>query len=162
VAIAITLRATAPGQLDPMMDWVHDAYFEHEDLEYDAVEGVVTVEFAQERGPHEQLPGSELLRRTWRYRELRVPFLRCRLSIRCVTGVEKDESRFDQPGMLLGIEFDGGHVKLAAVTGPAVSMAVTGLDVELNVTDEVMSWVRRREGRWTFIESDRLIDDAAD
>jgi hypothetical protein len=161
--VLLTLTARTPEDLGPLDGWLHDAYFEYEEIAFDQGSQVVAIPFAQEAGNAIPSPlASEHLRRTWRYEDWRIPFFRGSLTVRDAAGFDQDESGTGEPGMLGGISYSDGALRVATVTGPALVIPVGRLDLELALGEEVSFWVRRRIGRWTSAESDRREGDDAD
>jgi hypothetical protein len=154
MSIVKRLRATTPEELEEVAGCVHDAYFEHEQVVFDEAACTVTVPFVQEGGewlelPHASLPEPEVLRKTWRYKEYRVPFLRCEVVVHSARSVHLGpKDTFPDPGMLDYIEYDsaGAQVLIRAVTGPEISVQVDSLQLEMVITDAVALNVRRRRG----------------
>ena len=142
-------RAVAPEGLPEVSSVVHDAYFDADSVEYDRGRRVLSVPFAQEWWePAEDDPRPELVRKTWRYREERVPFVHGVLHVRHVTSFTAEPDAGDA-GMLLGVRYDANERR---VTIDGVSGDLTALVDELDVAaelhpGEVARYVLRRYGR---------------
>jgi hypothetical protein len=107
--VLLTLTARTPEDLGLLGGWLHDAYFEHEEITFDQGSQVVAIPFAQEAGNAMRSPlASEHLRRTWRYEDWRIPFFRGSLTGRDAAGFDQDESGTGEPEMLGGISYSDG------------------------------------------------------
>lgn len=156
-----TWTAERVAELEEISGIVHDAWFEVDEVVDDRVDGTLTIAFAQEPwqlDADEQsrdAPQPEFLRRTWRYEEQRVPFIRGVLRVRYVVAISADEG-FGDAAMLLGTSYDEATQRL---TVQGVSGNLTAVVERLGVTveilpDEVALYIRRRRSRLTGAESD--------
>jgi hypothetical protein len=159
MATVRTLTAATPEQLKEIGGSVHDAYFEHEKVVFDEGARTVTVPFAQEGGrwlelSNAVLPEPEFLKKTWRYEEYRVPFLRCEVVVRAARSVDLGpEDTLIDPGMLDHIEYDSAaaQVLIRTVTGPQITVQVDSVQVDVVITDTVALHVRRKQGRFGVV-----------
>jgi hypothetical protein len=162
-----TWTAESVPELDEISGVVHDAWFDVDEVVRDRAAGTVTVPFAQDPGQFdadEQCrddPRPQLLRRTWRYTEERVPFIRGVLRVGHVVALSEDDE-FGDAAMLLGTSYDEATRR---VTVRAASGNVTAVVERLGVTveihpHEVALYVRRRRSRLSGAESDVPLWDA--
>jgi hypothetical protein len=154
--IVTVWRAHSAEALGEISGVIHDAYFDYDEVRYDPEAGVVRVPFGQawdwpplnEDPEWRDAPRTEFVRKTWRYTQERVPFMRGVLMIRQVQTFTPD-ARAGEAGMLLSLDHDAGSGKLTvnAVSGDLVAV-VSSVDVEADLRpDEVALWVVRRRGR---------------
>jgi hypothetical protein len=157
MAVVNTRRATSAAELR-QIDRTHDAYFDPDAIRFDPDTRVLSIPFDQEALPDDELvPKSEVVKVTRRGRVERVPFLKCVLELHGVESWALGSDGRDEPGMLMGIEWNAGEgeVRVGTVTGPLISATVNALDVEIVVTDEVALVVERRHGRWWVSDTTR-------
>jgi hypothetical protein len=152
-----TLHARDQAGLDALPE--HDAYFDVDDREFDAASRTFSLPFSQlvdQIVGVEGLPTAERTRRTWRFKEHRVPAVRCALRIRHVRAWSAPLD-LDEPGMLNWIEWDveRSRVTVHTVTGPEHVIDVDRLEVEVAVTDHVEREYRVRTGRLLGVVSER-------
>lgn len=151
-------RATSRAELEQIGGWVHDAYFEWEDVGHDPSTGVVTVPFQQEPSSEEECgqPGARLVaHRPLGASVYKVPFVRCTATLRHATACVVDGRHRDDPGMLDVIEAgaSASEIVFAPVTGPEIRAWVDAIDVEIEMTDEIVFYVRRVTGRLAATDS---------
>jgi hypothetical protein len=133
---------------------VHDAFFQIEDVEHDQSSETLIIPFAQtwEWGAMlsdpawRDAPRTEFVRKTWRYREERVPFMRGTLRIAAVQSYRVEEAMGDS-GVLLDVRYDSdaGMVVVESVSGE-LHARVRRLDVAAELRNELALYVRRRRG----------------
>ena len=133
---------------------IHDAWFDIDGVRHDEATQMLIVPFAQQ-GPWGPMlddptwrdaPKPTLLKRTWRYREERVPFMRGTLRVGAVESVAIDPDAGDA-GMLLGIRFDAGKQTVIVETASGqLAARIHRLDVNADLVNEVARYVRRRYG----------------
>jgi hypothetical protein len=149
-------KAESGEALEEISGVIHDAYFDADAVEYEASAQTLRVPFAQgwdglllDKEPEwQQAPQPEVLRRTWRYTEERVPFMRGVIYVRHVESFVADAGAGDA-GMLLGIDYDADTRKLriGGVSGDLVAL-VGRIDVTAELrSDEFALYVSRRCGR---------------
>lgn len=154
-------KADAPEGLAALARVVHDAYFDSGEVRYDSQARTLLVPFAQEweglqlgQDPEwARAPRPEILRRTWRYTEALVPFMRGTLQLEGVESFSADPAA-GEAGMLLGLEYDDA-LSLLVVTG--VSGDITAVVDRVAATaelrpNEVALRVRRRRGRFGVLD----------
>ena len=151
-----TWNAESAEALAEISGVIHDAWFDADDVQYDAAAQTLCVPFAQEwdwpplnEGPEwQKAPRPEFLRKTWRFTEERVPFMRGVLRVRHVTSFSADAGVGDA-GMLLDVEHDphAGKLTIHGVSGDLAALIVR-IDVTAELRpDEVALYVSRRRGR---------------
>ena len=149
-------NARSAADLAGISSLLHDAYFDFDDVAHDAVARVLSVPFAQERAglpvdddpAWRDAPRVDVVRKTWRYTEQRVPFVRGVLRVRQVESVALDAEAGDA-ATLLGLDYDetSRRLKVEGVSGDLIAVvARIDLTAELR-PDEVALYVRRRRGR---------------
>ncbi len=147
--VTATWRATSSEDLPQVGGWVHDAYFDWDRISFDAARGVVSVPFSQEPADVEECgqPGAQLVGRSrFGARVYKVRFVRCTATIGLARGYAVDNRHRDDPGMLNLVEAtEPGEIVFVPVTGPEVRIAVDGIDVRVEMTDELAFYVRRTE-----------------
>jgi hypothetical protein len=148
-------KAESPQELGEISRLVHDAYFDFDDVIYDAAAEFLTVPFLQEwewppldQDPDWQdAPRTEVLGKTWRYTEQRVPFMRGSLHVMHVESVSLDSASGDA-AMLRAICYDttAGQLTIEGVSGD-LTARVTRLQITAELRpDEIGLRVRRRVG----------------
>jgi hypothetical protein len=148
-------KAESAQALGEISRVIHDAYFDADDVQYDPGAQTVCVPFAQQQdwasvedAPEWQdAPQTEFVRKTWRYTEERVPFMRGELRATDVWSFIPDASAGDA-GMLLSIDYDAnaGKLTIRGVSGDLVAF-VGRIDVTAELRpDQVALYVSRRRG----------------
>jgi hypothetical protein len=148
-------HAQSPEALRDVSAVIHDAYLDVDEVHYDQAGRCIRIPFAQDWGrlvnddePAQAGPRAELTRRTWRYVETRVPFVRGVLCVRHVSSFAADANAGDA-SMLLGIRYDAGagRVTIDGASGDLTAL-VDQLDVAAEVRpEEIAAHVLRRHGR---------------
>jgi hypothetical protein len=147
VAVLRTIRACDPVALEEVSGWAHDGDLLIDDRTFERAAGTLILPFEQEPlGGVSGLPQPELVSESRWAREYRMPYLRCVLRIHRAEGCDAD---WDGVGpSLLGLFWDAQKSELVVHTGAEpIRARVTALEVELDITDEIVSVRRRRNGR---------------
>jgi hypothetical protein len=162
-----TWNAESPEALQEVSGVIHDAYFDAGHVRYDHAARLLSVPFAQEWGDwwpldedaeRHDAPRPEPVRKTWRYTEERVPFMRGLLRVRHVTSFTADAEAGDA-GTLLGVRYDAATRRLT-IDGVSGNLAATVENLEVTAelrSDEVALHVARRHG-WLGSSSTPLGD----
>ena len=148
-------EAASADQLREISGLIHDSYFDIDDVEHDAAAGTLSIAFAQrcDRPPlcddpdWQRAPQPEFVRKTWRYTESRVPFMRGSLVVKQLESFTLDPAAGDA-GMLLSVSHDEatGMLTIDGVSG-ALEARVRRVDVVAELApDEVALYVRCRRG----------------
>jgi len=151
------LRARTSEQLEEISGWTHDAELLEDRTSFDAKQRTVEIRFEQEllEGGDGAMPRRSFVARSWWSTEYRVPFVLCRLRVRSALGPASVPAEMDVGDLsLLGTRWEPGaeQVTVFASWG-RIEVPVDELDVELEITDEVVTMRRRWVGRivpWTL------------
>ncbi len=140
-----TWHADSTRALEEIGALIHDAWFDIDDVRHDQEQHALIVPFAQQ-WDEDDAPTPELIKRTWRYREERVPLMRGTLRIEAVVSVEVDRDAGDA-GMLVGLRYDERErkVTMEGISGD-LHARVERLEVTAELVKEVAMYVRRRQG----------------
>lgn len=151
--LVTTWAATSGEALEKISGLVGDARFDADRAVHNEESGVLSLPFAQEwewspltEDPEwENAPRAEIVRRTWRYRDERVPFMRGMLVVRHVEVFINDPKASDA-GILTGIIYDpvNRRLTLSGASGDLIAV-VSALDVaaELRPDDVALTVLRR-------------------
>jgi len=147
-----SFHAASIDELRAIAGATHDAHFDPDEVVHDEAAHTLVVPFAQEAGEWQEMPQMELVRRSWRVDEYRVPFMRGALTIHDVVEIQVKDGWGDM-GMLVGVGFDESAMQVKLKSESTLRVTVSNLRVEADLTDEVVGHARRRVGRITRIST---------
>ena len=134
---------TSPDDLDRVP--LYDAWFDSDEVVHDPILRILTLRFAQEPGPADEVPESQLVRKARLSREHRVAFLDWLLVIHNVVEVRAQDGWADM-GMLEGLEFDSEHQEVSIASNGVMRVAVETLHLDAYVAAGRIRWMRRKVG----------------
>ena len=143
------LLATDGEALGDLSTWLDEAEAELGAFGWDPHGAVVSLPFAQEPFGAGGL-GPRHLRRTWLYDEFELPLLACRLLVHDVGRPRFSHPLEERTVGLLGIAWYPaiGALRIDLSDGGWIELPATRVFAEIEVTDRVVTWARRRIGRW--------------
>ena len=149
-------RAESAQDLAQAGGVIADSWFDVNDVVHDEDTRTLTLRFAQDwdwspirdEAEWADAPRPEPIRRTWRYREEHVSFMRGTLHIGTVDAVDTDPT-FGDSAMLLRVDYDddddAGILTVRSVSGN-LNARVERVDVSIELVNDVALLVRRRHG----------------
>lgn len=143
------LLATDGEALGDLSTWLHEADADLGAFGWDARRAVVSLPFTQEPFGAGGL-GPRHLRRTWRYDEFELPLLACRLLVHDVGRPRLSHPLERRTVGLLGIAWYPAieALRIDLADGGWIELPASRVFAEIEVSDQVAAWARRRVGRW--------------
>jgi hypothetical protein len=143
------VRAGSVEELETLWDWLDDAEYSTENVRWDRDAHQVVVRLTNYAKDEPDFPqpkpdGSGLLSDFFLY-----PWFRATLTVHGARGVRPTPEELVEPGILEGVEWEDGRVRVNSIADTASFVVETDrFDVELAVTDEIDHWRRHSLGRY--------------
>ena len=154
VAVVKHIKATGFEALEEISGWIHDAELIVDECRFEESCGRVILAFEQEPlDPALDLPPPEFVSQSWWATEYRMPYLRCCLRVNGVTAYVKGWEDLELSGLLLGVGWKADESTLVVHSDCPIRVPTSRLDVELEITDEIVSVRKRRVGRLISFDS---------
>ena len=132
---------------------IHDAHFDPDDLRFVSSDATLVVPLLQEGWPSGPTPSRELVSESWRVREYRVALFHGELRVRHVLSMPQ-RGDWGEQGMLDALAVDSAKREVRLEAGGFLHVPVSRLEIEVEISDSVSGYVRRRVGKFTGIATD--------